>query len=54
MNDETVGIPIERLSAVNDLVMSVNDQTCVEHRYQSLIDKMLDVNFDSPNNDASE
>ena len=53
MNDESIGVPIERLAALNDLVMSINDETCIEHRYQALIDKMTDLDFDSDNNDAT-
>ncbi|KAH0535652.1 hypothetical protein KQX54_017950 [Cotesia glomerata] len=43
--DEKQGIPIERLGAVNDLLLKANNETCLDYKYMKMIDELRNVSW---------
>ena len=50
MNDADTGSPLDRLAAVNDLMMDAYDETCLDFSYDNMIAAMRDTSFSSANN----
>ncbi|XP_043221434.1 putative serine protease K12H4.7 [Amphibalanus amphitrite] len=50
MNDAGTGSPLDRLVAINDLMMDAYEETCLDFSYDSMIAAMRDTDFSSANN----
>ncbi|XP_072396390.1 putative serine protease F56F10.1 isoform X1 [Diabrotica undecimpunctata] len=45
--DESIGPEINRLAAVNNLILDVDGEKCLDYSYNKMIDEMKDVSWDS-------
>ncbi|XP_057668742.1 putative serine protease F56F10.1 isoform X1 [Diorhabda carinulata] len=51
MVNETIGPEVNRLAAVNDLLLRVNNETCLDYKYDKMIEELKNISWDS---EASE
>ncbi|KAJ8951294.1 hypothetical protein NQ318_008198 [Aromia moschata] len=47
MTNQTIGPQVRRLAAVNDLLLNAYDQECLDYKYNTMIDAMRNVSWDS-------
>ncbi|KAF2879874.1 hypothetical protein ILUMI_26304 [Ignelater luminosus] len=47
MTNQKLGPPVDRLAAVNSLLLSVYDQKCLDYKYDKMIDNMRNGSWDS-------
>jgi len=45
MTDESLGEPIDRLAVVNDIMLSLNQDECVDHTYASFLSLLTDTTW---------
>jgi hypothetical protein len=45
MNNNHIGDPIQRYAAVNDIILQMGQQTCLDASYNSFIDEMKQVSW---------
>merc|ERR1719369_2576109 len=45
MTDESLGKPIDRLAVVNDIMLSLNQEECVDHTYNSFLSLLTDTTW---------
>merc|ERR1712122_236422 len=44
LTDETLGSPLERLGAVNTMMLGENGEECLDHTYETFIAQLKDIN----------
>lgn len=47
MTNQKLGPPVDRLAAVNSLLLSAYDQKCLDYKYDKMIDNMRNGSWDS-------
>lgn len=47
MNNQTIGAQIDRLAAVNDLLLKQDNQTCLDYKYDKMVAEMRNTSWDS-------
>lgn len=47
MVNTTIGPQIDRLAAVNDLLLKQEKQTCLDYKYDKMVKEMSDVSWTS-------
>lgn len=47
MRNESIGPQVNRLAAVNDLLLNATNQTCLDYKYDNMINEMRNDSFDS-------
>ncbi|KAJ8962948.1 hypothetical protein NQ314_005665 [Rhamnusium bicolor] len=47
MTNQTIGAQVRRLAAVNDLIMNAYDQKCLDYKYNTMINEMKNISWDS-------
>lgn len=47
MTNTTIGPQIDRLAAVNALLLAKDNQTCLDYKYDKMIGQMQNVSWDS-------
>merc|ERR1719167_807465 len=45
MTDESIGEPINRLAAVNDIMLGLNQEECVDHEYESFLSLLTETSW---------
>ena len=51
---ESAGSPLDRLAAVNAVLMAAHDDKCLDYSYRAEMEKMREESFDSPDNTGGE
>lgn len=47
MDNQTIGAQIDRLAAVNDLLLKDGNQTCLDYKYDKLCNEMKNTSWSS-------
>lgn len=47
MNNQTIGAQIDRLAAVNDLLLKQENQTCLDYKYDKMVAEMKNTSWAS-------
>lgn len=47
MTNQTIGPQVERLAAVNDLILQTTNDTCLDYKYDKMINNMKNTSWDS-------
>lgn len=47
MDDDGMGPPIDRLSAINDMLLASYNQTCLDYKYDKMVEQFRNVNWGS-------
>lgn len=47
MTNQTIGPPVTRLGAVNKLILKATNQTCLDYKYDKMIEGMRNVSWDA-------
>ena len=45
MTDESLGDPVDRLAAVNEIMLEMGGEECVDHTYDAFLQMLTDTNF---------
>jgi len=45
MTDESLGTPLDRLAAVNDVMLELNQEECIDHSYESFLSLLTDSSW---------
>lgn len=54
MNNQTIGAQIDRLAAVNDLLLKQEKQKCLDYKYDKMVAEMKNTSWDSEMASGSE
>lgn len=54
MNNQTIGAQIDRLAAVNDLLLTHDNQTCLDYKYDKMVAEMRNASWESDMASGSE
>lgn len=47
MVNTTIGPPVDRLAKVNNLLMSIEGEKCLDFKYSNIVSEMENVSWDS-------
>ncbi|XP_025835143.1 putative serine protease F56F10.1 [Agrilus planipennis] len=47
MVNDSVGPPVDRLAAVNELILRTSNQSCLDYKYDKMVQQMRNVSWDS-------
>lgn len=47
MVNQTIGAPVTRLAAVNNLILDTYEQKCLDYKYENMIDELRNVSWKS-------
>lgn len=47
MNNQTIGAHIDRLAAVNDLLLAQAKEECLDYKYDKMVNEMRNISWDS-------
>ena len=45
MTDESLTDPVDRLAAVNDIMLEMSGEECVDHTYQAFLQDLINTNI---------
>lgn len=45
MTDETLGDPVDRLAAVNEIMLEMSGEECVDHTYDAFLQDLTNTNW---------
>lgn len=52
MVNETLGAPVSRLAEVNKMMLKVDNETCLDFKYDKMIDEMKNVSWDAESSEG--
>ncbi|CAG9821606.1 unnamed protein product [Phaedon cochleariae] len=52
MVNQTIGPQINRLAAVNSLILNISNQTCLDYKYDKMIQEMKNISWDSESSEG--
>lgn len=47
MTNQTLGTPVDRLAKINDLILDISNETCLDYNYENMINEIKNVSWDS-------
>lgn len=47
MTNQTLGTPVNRLAKINDLILKISNETCLDYNYDNMINELKNVSWDS-------
>lgn len=54
MTNQKLGPPLERLAAVNNMLLNTYDQKCLDYKYDKMITEMRNVSWDSETSEGGK
>lgn len=54
MDNDTLGQPIDRLAAVNSLILDAYNQSCLDYKYDKMITQYRNVSWDSETSEGGD
>lgn len=47
MLNQALGTPVDRLAKINDLILEISNETCLDYNYDKMINELKNVSWDS-------